>query len=294
MPTKPAYTRVKILLQCNDEVIEEKWIRLNQSSQTIRFTPTEKQRGMAQISACLYYEGNFYNKTVGCRIKFSNKIIETEFITFRNELEPGEKTKVKLTLKDHKSKPVNAELLCAMYDASLDAFAPNRFGMSFHRDYWISFPTFRHSYSNMSYGTLSGHQCQLYLGPSRQGFPEWRFSSSFPYGYRYHRSYAESNIRFVPGRPVSKASNLEMVEESSLEGMSIVYDSQQMADNDVDDEMAEVTANFSSIQIQEGQPTMGTSENEPITIRENFAETAFFLPFLRTETSSSNTPFPKV
>lgn len=268
-------TRVKILVQCNDEVIEEKWIRLHQSSQTIRFTPTERQRGMVQISACLYYEGNCYNKIVQCRIKFSNKIIGTEFITFRNELEPGEKTKVKLTLKDHKSTPVNAELLCAMYDASLDAFAANRFGMSFYRDYWNSFPTFNHSYSNMSYGTVSGSHCHLYLKPSEQRFPEWKFSSNFFYGYRYPkvRSLSDSNAK----RYYSKnESSLEAVEEVAAFYVSL--DNGELYDvNEVRKENAALQQN------QEGQITMEASGNELVAIRENFAETAFFLPFLRTD-----------
>lgn len=280
-------TRVKILVQCNDEVIEEKWIRLHQSSQTIRFTPTERQRGMVQISACLYYEGNCYNKIVQCRIKFSNKIIGTEFITFRNELEPGEKTKVKLTLKDHKANPVNAELLCAMYDASLDVFAANRFDMSFYRDYWISFPTFSRHYSGMSYGTWDGNHCQLYLDPSEQGFSEWKFVSLFRYGRRYYktRSLSDSASKVLNS---SKESNIEELAEVTLaiadNTRSVVLDADLLADNGglfAENEVEEVPTAFQ--QVPEGQTTMGDAGNEPIAIRENFAETAFFLPFLRTD-----------
>ena len=61
-------------------------------------------------------------------VPWTNKALNVSFSTFRDKLQPGQKEKWRITVKDDRNKPLAqgaAEVLASMYDRSLDLFAPH-------------------------------------------------------------------------------------------------------------------------------------------------------------------------
>ena len=62
-------------------------------------------------------------------VPYTNKMLDVEFETFRNKLLPGQKEEWKIKIKGKKGEKVAAEMVAALYDASLDVFKKNSWGL---------------------------------------------------------------------------------------------------------------------------------------------------------------------
>ena len=125
----------------NDELVESKWVKLNQGKADFSYTVTEKDLGKVVVHAFTAQNNKQYEKSLNFNIPFSHKKIDFDFLTFRDKTLPGSQEQYQIRLKDKNGDKVAAELLCSMYDASLDALAsPNT---------WISsiFNTSKPSYN---------------------------------------------------------------------------------------------------------------------------------------------------
>lgn len=70
----------------------------------------------------------------------NNKLLNIEYSSFRNKMLPGSSETWKVSVKGEKGEKVEAELLTAMYDASLDQFYPHSWQIP---DIWRRFPDYR-------------------------------------------------------------------------------------------------------------------------------------------------------
>lgn len=73
-------------------------------------------------------------KTVEIKVPHSDKQIDIEFSSFRDQLLPGEKEQWSLTLTDQSKQGVAAEMVATLYDASLDQFAKLNWPMQSYDD----------------------------------------------------------------------------------------------------------------------------------------------------------------
>lgn len=230
----------------NDQLIEEKWIHLNQSSATLSYTVQPGQQGVYTCQAHLCHNGTLYTTEETVKVPFSDKKIDVEFVTFRDKLQPGETATVKVRLKDEFHRPLKqAELLCTMYDASLDIFSRNTYSSHFH---------------NTTYNT------------------PWKYSYLSPWKYRIDclisTRRSECSLptffwRYLPEREY-------VLEEVCLR-----------MDMEMDMETYELKPNIrssSGVGFGSNDGAAAPQEAEPVSEapRSNFAETAFFFPFLQT------------
>ena len=81
---------------------------------------------------------------------WSNKELTIEYGTFRDKLLPGQQEEWVVKIKGPKGDKVAAEMVAGMYDASLDAFAANSWGLNV----WPS------SWSNVRYSSAGFQQVQ--------------------------------------------------------------------------------------------------------------------------------------
>ncbi|MDI9340001.1 MAG: alpha-2-macroglobulin family protein [Sediminibacterium sp.] len=110
--------------------------RVPSSLQARTIAITESQRGG------IVYHTNFmkYNRAYSVSgyisVPYTNKELDIKFETFRNKLLPGQKEEWKVSIKNRKGEKVAAELMAAMYDASLDAFVPNNWFLNLYQSYY--------------------------------------------------------------------------------------------------------------------------------------------------------------
>jgi uncharacterized protein YfaS (alpha-2-macroglobulin family) len=110
----------------NGAELERLRLRLSGNCQTINIPVTEAHRGGFGVSLYFVKQNRAYSQNIAVQTPFDNKKLRLELSTFRDKLQPGQEEEWRITIKDNAGDAVAAELLASMYDASLDAFAPNR------------------------------------------------------------------------------------------------------------------------------------------------------------------------
>ena len=237
----------------NDNLIVERWIHLDQSSKTLSYEVQPQQQGAYTCQAYLCHNQRLYNETSTINIPFSNKKIEVEFVTFRDKLQPGETSKIKIRFKDEFHKPLKqAELLCSMYDASLDLFQPHAYHLHFLNPSYHKPNTLTPQFNRIS------NYC--HLGISRYYYYHWSISITPLFSWKNIPDCYGYGFEFGAGS--EKCIELNCVYDSSPSRRAIAYDE-------------ELTTYMPS----EEENTEAPSLEAP---RSNFAETAFFYPFLQT------------
>ena len=107
-----------------------KWIKPGKKMKEIPVPITEECRGVLIVSFTLVHNNRFYTdkRFVSVPKKEAKQEIEIVFETFRNKLTPGQKEEWRLKIKGAKGEKIAAEMVAAMYDASLDEFSSNSWG----------------------------------------------------------------------------------------------------------------------------------------------------------------------
>ncbi|HJV19206.1 MAG TPA: alpha-2-macroglobulin family protein [Sediminibacterium sp.] len=90
---------------------------------------SEKHRGRLIVTDAFVAAGRCYTRQYMVQVPWNNKKLQVNYITYRKENEPGGKETWTIEVLNHAGKPAEAELLTAMYDASLDAIAPQKWNV---------------------------------------------------------------------------------------------------------------------------------------------------------------------
>ncbi|MBR0045593.1 MAG: hypothetical protein IJP75_01745 [Bacteroidaceae bacterium] len=184
------------------------------------------------------------------------KKLKLEWATFRDKLQPGQEEQWTLTVTNKDGRRVNgAELMAVLYDASLDRI--------YHHDW-----DFGLYFSRFTPSVSSSHAL-------RSSFPSSSLSGDIAHHSAYSRSFDQLN-GFEHDRYLRRSKSAGMVLESraAVEDDGVVYMHARMA---VDEAPA---ANEAGTAIADEETEDEPVDYENATIRENFAETAFFLPHL--------------
>lgn len=189
------------------------------------------------------------------------KKLKLEWSTFRDKLQPGQEEQWTLTVTDKDGKRVNgAEMMAVLYDASLDRIYSHywNFGLYFSR-YTPSVSSSHRLLSSVPSLYLQGRV------PRQQAY-----SRSFDVlqGFEHDRY-----LRMAKGARYLESRAL-MVEDNMAPASAEIAVGAQKARNADDEEMDGLDKSDEATMPEE------KVDYENATIRENFAETAFFLPHL--------------
>lgn len=255
----------------NDELVESKWIKLSQGKTDFSYTVTEKDLGRVVVHAFVTQNNKQYEKILNFNIPFSHKKIDFDFLTFRDKTLPGSQEQYQIRLKDKNGDKVAAELLCSMYDASLDALAsPNTWISSIFN---TSKPTFNYSFD--SYSNF-GNSHYRTLHKTSYDF----ISRNYPQLLWQINSWRRNRLM------MSKAAGAYTTNAVMEESVGMDYDAEFGEAEDVVLNMVEdnikVNTDFDfSMDFDENLEK--ETESTDIQIRTNFNETAFFFPHLQTD-----------
>ena len=227
--------------------------------------PYKESWGEGIEVAILYVRnGQFTHMNKQFTLERPDKKLKLEWATFRDKLQPGQQEQWTLTVSDKNGKRVSgAEMMAVLYDASLDRIYSHywSFGLGFRRNVPVAslsctsrlpFPTFNlygkssdeHSYRR-TYNSLAGYEHDRYLRMNKAA------------GGRVYE--------------VLESRAMVMAPEDGFEGMA-------MDRNTGYDTGEEETVMGAPVATEEAAVPEENFDNA--TIRENFAETAFFLPHL--------------
>ncbi|MCE3229241.1 MAG: hypothetical protein K0S32_3792 [Bacteroidetes bacterium] len=260
----------------------------------------EIHRGNVSYHATFIKHNRLYRQSSVITVPYTNKELDITFETFRNKLLPGEKEEWKVVIKDKKGDKMAAELMTAMYDASLDAFRSN---------YW-SFDIYNTYYAQLSWNSTAGQQSSSYE------FNDLKRNSTYvPYRYydrlNYFGLYFYSNYRganhyydYEEGYMSTGAAMDEVTTISKNSAMpkgGVAKESMKRskkAESSPDNDAAETEVNEPNIsgefangkvggkdatgQTTTGKEKDGRGDLGAVKARSNFNETAFFYPELQT------------
>ncbi len=246
--------------------LESKRIQLSDSVISFRF-PYKKEYGDGiLVSMAFVKDGRLYSHNARIMKPAPEKKLQLKWTTFRDKLRPGQQEEWKLTVLYPDGSPAEAEMLATMYDASLDKiYSAHKldFGVDFH--YVVPLTYWNTSYMRNAY---------LYVD-----FPLKRFRA-VPLEYSEliipSTGRMEAVVVGYGGSPRATLAGALKIRGRSA--ANAVMNQEAVTDMVLQEEMVETSA--------QEKVEMGSSEElaetGDIQIRENFAETAFFYPQLRT------------
>ena len=246
--------------------LESKHIQLSDSVVSFRF-PYKKEYGDGiLVSMAFVKDGRLYSHNARIMKPAPEKKLQLKWTTFRDKLRPGQQEEWKLTVLYPDGSPAEAEMLATMYDASLDKiYSAHKldFGVDFH--YVVPLTYWNTSYMRNAY---------LYVD-----FPLKRFRAvPLEYSELIIPSTGRMEAMVVGYGGSPRATLAGALKIRGRSAANAVMNQEAVTDMVLQEEMVETSA--------QEKVEMGSSEElaetGDIQIRENFAETAFFYPQLRT------------
>ncbi|GHT53660.1 hypothetical protein AGMMS49982_17120 [Bacteroidia bacterium] len=207
------------------------------------------------ISAVFSFIKNeqFYTKTVRILKKQPDKKLAITTAVFRDKLLPGGKEEWRVSIKDADGKPISAEVLAGMYDASLDKIYKYSWNFNPIRPINIWSPYMQQSNDlGKSHTDFSGKQKHWKI-------PSFSIPALNTFGYSPYRQMISSYGKGL---------------KSARAGSDITNKKGVVAED--------ATAAPATALLMDASETAAFDDAQPTNIRENFQETAFFYPQLKT------------
>ncbi len=234
----------------NANILKRTWIETGQKINVLEIPVDSSMMPLLTINLQLIQNSKMYGLQKQISVVDPGKELKIEVSGIRDKTLPGakERWEVKITGKD--GNPVNAALFATMYDAALDKFADLSWNFSARPNYRYAYLSTQllgqHFYSvTNSYNNFSG------------GFYKWPAYSTFNwFGYSFYMQGRGSKMYKMLANSPSVSANDKVLAESAALGVI------------VSDSAFDLNAK---------------PETESESIRQNFSETAFFYPDLRTD-----------
>ncbi len=192
-------------------------------------------------------------------VPWTNKVLQINYETFRDNLLPGQEEEWRLRITGSDGSAAAAEVLAAMYDASLDQFQPNN---------WVFnlFPTFGIPYSYRSGRQFSNvangiYHALPYLNVMEKIYPDFIW-----FGGRISIIAFEA----YDMQPMARSAKM-MVRSAPVPAPAM--DSNNFVAYSPKNDIEEATP----------PPASASSESPAPVLRDNLRETVFFFPEIRTD-----------
>lgn len=264
----------------NQQRIESQRIKLDNELRAFPCAYKAEYGDGVLMNIAFVRKGSLYNYSARFVRPKPQKELTMTWETFRDKLHPGDKEEWRMHISDHTGSPVKANLMAVLYDASLDKLHPHNwnFGLYFPR----LLPSVR-SFQMASSQVLNlttwepyidvGNGLNLIYYPAPHSLGDQvksDYTSLFGFGgfSRFYYWGSDKLMRTqslnlsVRGRSVTNI----VAAEASVAPMFKEALAETEARDEVDYGVSE-----------------GADDESTISIRENFAETAFFYPQLRTD-----------
>ncbi|MCQ2286895.1 MAG: MG2 domain-containing protein, partial [Bacteroidales bacterium] len=255
---------------CNDEVIHSQWLVLLQGQTQCQIPITESMRGEVRVSAFLCDNGFSYQKNLTVKVPFTNKKIDFEWVSFRDKTQPGSNETLQLKLKGNDGDKLAAELLCSMYDASLDAYQSNDY--FFDKDYLWCQPK-----KNFNLIKPNLYSDFFLLNYSSGHYVEKRYYEFDSHFLSVAGNYGKSMF-FARSGAIAKSANGEA---AAINGVMATYEQEEVADLSEDSRFDRDATTMETISTSADKGAGADNQEQESQVRSDFAETAFFYPQLR-------------
>ena len=281
--------RAYVVLECDGRVLQSGWTAAGRTQVRIEQKITEAMRGGVTLRVIYVRENRAYLDQRVIQVPWTNKKLAVTWESFRSRLDPGQKETWTAVVSGPDAQRASAEMVAALYDASLDQFQPH--------DWPQALSVFRQEYARVATTFHNGPAGFSVL--SSGWYPDTR-----AYDWRYRRFPSEltSDMRFYPFESRFFASRAAAA-SASVDGGDVITLSEFSVNTERDGGYAaaetiagvrrpnpEMTMGMGGGSLMPGEfkskETGSQGEGSPrpdlsqVTARRNLNETAFFFPHL--------------
>ena len=249
--------------------------RLTLNNEIRKFVYPYKEEYGDGITALFAFmrDGMFYTKRVTVTRPKPDKALSVKWESFRDNLVPGGTEEWTLSILGKDGKPADARFLATLYDASLNRLLENQWGfrLNFRRDTPAAWAG--QQYVNTYFSIFS----PFYDRPESKVY-NFDFPNS-GYTRLFIPSLRKAMLRIRGGAMVARslASSKALYKSAAME---VAADQAVDAGFEVSNGVFESVADVKQLASVE-------SETEYVSLRDNFAETAFFYSDLRTDSAGA-------
>ncbi len=257
------------------------------------YSATSSDRGGIHIEELFVFQNRVYTDRFTKRIPFTNKALEISYSSFRNKTEPGSEEKWTIEISGKKGEKTAAELLTAMYDASLDEFKPHEWNKPdwwnelYKSDQWnYHYNLGNHSstqyYSNQIFNSSGEIDKDISYDRLPANFADlWRISIGNHIKREEKLFIQSSNSAILNYDPLSRLYSNKLLDEVVIVGAS---PNMHIRGLRKDAPLQSVLqGKVAGVEIKSTE--INSSEPTGTIIRKNFNETAFFFPQLYADSS---------
>ncbi len=281
-------------------IVRDTILHLSDEATMFEVPYEERFRHHLAVSLMLMNEGEMRQEAIDFSLEQPDTKLTMRWDTFRDQLQPGQKERWKLTLTQPDGSPASANVMVGMYDASLDALYPYNMYLGIYRgcNRNVSLQVRAYDwYVRQRYVALN---LPLYFLPY-EGYDFARWNEEFFQGMRMTRGGKTMRLRGVGANRLEERV-FDMVESPRMAASAREYagavqkfnmkDVEGLEFESVDEALNGQIAGLDIVQNSAalGKTTMrlrGTSAEEEVEeaayVRSDLSELAFFYPRLRTD-----------
>ena len=261
--------RVLYELMDGNTVLESKWMTFDNEMRHLKIPFKQEYDGGITLQLSVVKDEQYFSFPIKIEIKAVDKKLSPKLSVFRSKLQPGQKEEWRITIPEIQNNNKQAESMVTMFDASLNAFASHNWYFNpIHINYLRQVP-----YWTSTMGDLINNNTSYYTGKSLESteFLLDNFDNiltSLCHGYpatikTMRRGRIVEHVNFVAPKITTDTT---MVTKN--------FEGQESIPNMLRGKLAGISLSSTS----QEQP-----KSKQIELRQNFAETAFFYPQLRTD-----------
>lgn len=278
--------KVWIEIEQDKKAIRREWLSISQAVQVIAQKVAEEHRGGLAVRIGMVRLNRFLQQSYQITVPWTNKELKITTETFRSKLYPGQKEEWRLKISGSKSEKVAAEMVAALYDASLDAFRGHSWHFSIYPFYggFGNLETdngFSHNSSNLKAHEWNNH----YWGYSTLTYETLNW---FGFNMGYNNQYYHMNAMTTGGKMPMKTMSRSMRDSDGAMAPPAPAAPQAMKEMAAPAEAEEARMKKEDGAGNADKNGGGSTDQAPkadfkgVQIRKNLQETAFFMPELRT------------
>lgn len=267
-------------LSNNNKVFERKIVKISNANQTFTVPYKAEYGDGVNMSFTSVRDGILYSQNIQL-IKEEEKVdtrLNVKLEVFRDKLRPGQSETWTISVKDTTNAPVSAELLASMYDTSLDKIYPYRV-WSLNRPQLNTEYLYPVIYNPSSWYGESEKRFDINYIPRTEDYPVRTFDRINWFGYLSELS----NFSIILSEGVVGVAQKSAIGAFDLAAPAIRRESKMYKGALKEDAVLnEVVVSEDKGSAVQGQGRELDENGLAPQIRQNFAETAFFFPQLRT------------
>lgn len=248
-----------------DAVVLDTVMAMNDTLRCMDIPYEERYGDGLRLMAVYVCDGVVHSKSVKLLRRLPETRLSIHWDTFRDHTQPGATEQWLMRVCDVKGRPAKANVMLAMYDASLDAFGTNR---------WTMFLTMSHSipYSRTTFGGGFNIHCASYW----HDFDVWTNAIK-----NYSYSCLDMQYFSKRGNFLASAGGIMPMDARSAPMRLNGYDMVEMASVKM---MSKATADIvADVENEDAAEEDVAGGLDAVELRTDFSETAMFMPQLRTD-----------